>query len=82
MSVKSLSPEEVADVLGCFDARWVTNKCREQELRAFKLGGRWRITPGAVVEYLQNSPGFENVEDEFAEALDRLNAMGDDNDQM
>jgi hypothetical protein len=35
-----------------------------------------------VVEYLQNSPGFENVEDEFAEALDRLNAMGDDNDQM
>lgn len=72
----TLSPEEVADILNCFDARWVTNKCREEEIRSFKLGGRWRIPPVAVVEYLQNSPNFSEVKQEFKAAIEHLKSLG------
>jgi excisionase family DNA binding protein len=72
----TLSPEEVADILNCFDARWVTNKCREGEIRSFKLGGRWRIPPTAVVEYLEASPNFSDVEGEFKSAINHLKSLG------
>lgn len=71
-STKTLSPEEVHEILGCFDARWVVGKCRNEELRAFKLGGRWRITPQAVIEFLEDSENFDSVSSEFQDTIKHL----------
>lgn len=41
---------QVANFLGC-SSRMVAKLCENGDLRAFKVGNRWRITGEAVLEF-------------------------------
>jgi len=73
-TINAYSPEEVADILQV-ESRWVTAQCRDEKFRAFKLGGRWRITPKGLLEFLRNSENFGQVEDDFSEVIEMLESL-------